>query len=828
LKSVNYGGRYEVRAADVGHLSPSGIARREIFSENGNRVLLQFVLARDAQEQLCIPDKAKDLAKQFKDHRMLFVTLPEVSFCRDNANAWNEFIENNARLALATDSASKKVFETQINGAKAAWYSTLTSATKLIVYKPNVSGEPFVEEVTWGLLKKEWLMTYVKQVFDACTDDLSGFNSTAFAAPMALQSWALAGMEFDKFAKPGAWKTVVANWQKGSISGDETWFDKHPNHPLTVMRDFCKKRQDTTVGAGKTCSIRRLYIDLQRPPFGLLGVPHSAFVLGFVLKTWLTGRRKLQWTDGVTSRALDAQTLAEIIEAVVKDDSNNAIKNEKVICLLSKEEKAFIEQSSVIFGNNPLADGTVEAALSTVSERLERISQKVPLWVLPNYIRAQDEPSAEVMGQVIDALCAANSISSKGDTETRGNKVKEIGATLLATPGLAEAMKKYMTSLVFAEAFQHYVDSAKPELKMAAERLGDASNNYCASVKNRFAETSGWLWKPSDAEAVLEEIYRQTLCAEHIRGLAGSSSGYMNFEDALNCLRRVIYVENKVPPEFWTRKHPALQRFFELLGRSTIVSEDAKSFEEIISQQNGLIRELFFDTLQTSQLAAMKEIFGEIWPLTVTDGRALYDIFPQDSAKLDEQSFKSQGRTKIEEYNRTLVSKRVVALWRERTGTDSPDEWSRKHGLPAECVLEADNARNIVEAVSNPASVSAERLQEVCAELDKTTAFSDVTVAGEKFLKRVLPAKYQKLGFAVDELSDCLRAMLDANPNQWLTDSRLNDTIEEIVRKSYQTHMQTKAEEKINALTDADAKRLLLKLIAQIPDAGFSVLEEMT
>jgi hypothetical protein len=82
-------------------------------------------------------------------------------------------------------------------------------------------------------------------------------------------------------------------------------------------------------------------------------------VLGFVLKTWLTGQRKLQWTDGVTSKALDAATLAEIIEAVVKDDGANAIKNEKLICRLSKEEKTFIEQSSVIFGNSPLADGTV-------------------------------------------------------------------------------------------------------------------------------------------------------------------------------------------------------------------------------------------------------------------------------------------------------------------------------------------------------------------------------------------------------------------------------------------------------------------------------------
>jgi len=824
LKGVNYGSRFDVRAAGVGGLSASSITKRESFGATGNRVLVQFILARDEQEQLRIPDKAKELAKQFKDHRMLFVTLPEVTYCRDNAKAWEEFTENSARLALASDSASKKVFETQVSSAKAAWQSKVTSAVKLIVYKPNPNGEPFTEEVTWGQLKKDWLTAYVKQTFEAYTDDLCGFNISAFAAPSALQNWALAGMEFDRFAKPGAWKTVVATWQKNGVTGEDAWFDANPNHPLTQLRDKCKTWQDNTVGAGNTCSIRKLYIDLQRPPYGLLGVPHSAIVLGFVLKTWLTGQRKLQWTDGVTSKALDAATLAEIIEAVVKNDGANAIKNEKLICRLSKEEKAFIDQTSVIFGSSSLADGTVEAALNSVGNRIEQISQRVPLWVLPEYIHAQDEPNAEMMGKVIDALCAANSISSKGDTETRGNKVKEIGETLLATPGLAEAMAKYMTPVVFEEAFQRYVDSSKPELKAATERIGGLSHIYCGMVKTRFAATSGWLWKRGDAENVLEEVYRQTLCSEHIRELAGSS-GYMSFDDALYRLRNAVFTENKVPTEFWAKKHPALLRFFELLNRSSLSGEEVKAFEEVLGQQKGVIRDVFFDVVQTRQLDAMRELFGDAWPMAVAESRELYNAFTSDSARIDEQSFKAQGRGKIEEYSRTLISKQVAAMWREQTGTESPDAWSRKHALPAECVLAANDAKSIVDAVTNPGGVSAERLQFVYEELDKKGAFVDVTTAGKKFLKRVLPARYQKIGFSVGELSDWLCTKLGDEPSRWLTDGELHETVDAFVKQGYDSHARKEAAEKVIKLSDADAKKILLNLIDRIPDVGLSVLE---
>ena len=823
LKGVNYGGRFDVRAAGVNGLSPSSIQKRESFGNNGNRVLVQFILARDEQEQLLVPDKAKELAKQFKDHRMLFVTLPDVTFCRNNAKAWEKFTDYQARYTLG-DSVGKKVFETQMNNAKAEWHSNVMSAAKLIVYKPNVNGEPFAEEVTWGQLKKDWLTGYAKQTFKAYTDDLCGYSISAFAAPTALQSWAQAGMEFDKFSKPGAWKTVVATWQKNGITGEETWFDANQNHPLTHLREKCKAWQDNTVGAGNPCSIRKLYIDLQRPPYGLLGVPHSAFVLGFVLKTWLTGQRKLQWTDGVISKALNEAALAEIIEAIVKDDGTNTIKNEKLICRLSKEEQAFIKQSSKIFGSNQLVDGTVEAALNAVATRLEDISQCVPLWVLPEYIRSQAEPSAETMGKVIDALCAANSISSKGDTETRGNKVKEIGEILLTTPGLADAMAKYMTPVVFEEAFQRYVDSAKPDLKAVSERMGGSAHVYCRAVKNRFAATSGWLWKRGDAESVLEEIYRQTLCAEHIRGLAGSS-GYMSFGDALNRLSNAVLGENKVPTEFWAKKHPALQRFFELLGRPAMIGDDVKAFEEILEQQMGVIREVFFDIAQAQQLCAIREIFGEIWPMAIAEGRELYNALPSDSAKTDEQSFKTLGRIKIEEYSRALVSKQVAVLWREHTGTESPDEWSRKYALPAECLLAEDDAKSIVDAVAKPEGVSAERLQFVHDKLKKKGVFVDLTTAGEKFLNRVLPPRYQKIGFRVEELSNWFCRKLGDAPGRWLTDVGLLEAIDTFVKQGYDTHTRKQAAAKVNMLPDSEAKILLLKMIDQIPDVGLSVLE---
>lgn len=823
LKSINYGGRFVFRAAGIKDLSPSSISRRESFGENGNQVLVQFILAKDDQEQLQICKKALELAKQFADHRMVFVVLPELSFCRENIQAWEDFAENSARLALASDGASKRVFETQLNQAKSNWYSKVMGVGKLIVYKPNANGDPFAEEMTWGQLKKDWLASYSKQAFEAYTDDLCGFNISALGSLNALQSWAQAGILFDKYSKSGPWKTVVSTWANKGIHGQDGWFDANPNHSLTQLRDFCKKRQDSTVGAGNTCSIRKLYLDLKRPPFGLLCVPHSAFVLGFVLKTWLTGKRQLQWTDGVTSKGLDESSLAEIIEAVVKDDGANAIKTEKLICRLSKEEKAFIDQTSIIFGNSPLADGTVEAALNAVGSRLEQISQRVPLWVLPEHIRSQADPFAEQIAQVIGALCSANSISSKGDTETRSNRVKEIGKILLDVPSLAETMSQYMNAMVFDAALHRYVDNARPELKTVAGRLGDLSNKYYRAIKERFAATSGWLWRQVDAASVLEEVYRQMLCCEHINRLTGSS-GYISLEDALYRLRNAVIEENKVTTEFWAKKYPALDRFFELLGRPSLSGDDLTAFEEILEQQFKVIYDVFFDAVKSLQLDAMREVFGEIWPSDRTESRQLYISFAKDSSRADEQSFYELGRAKIEQYNRSLVSKQVQSLWHERTGTNSPYEWSRQFALPAECVLSVDDAIGIVKTVSSPGSVSLERLQSVYEELQQEGVFLDVDVAGENFLKRVLPPRYHKIGLDVGELNSWFNRKLGDDPSRWLTDEGLRESVDEFVKQGYDIYARKRAVEKASMLSEFEAKKILLKLVGQIPDVGLSIL----
>jgi hypothetical protein len=444
--------------------------------------------------------------------------------------------------------------------------------------------------------------------------------------------------------------------------------------------------------------------------------------------------------------------------------------------------------------------------------------------VLPDAIRAKGDPNADALCEVLDKICAANCISSKGKMDERGNKVKEIGGILLKTEGLASALHGYMTPISFADAFQSYIDVAKPELKAVAERLGDTARSYCGEAKKRLAQTAGWLWKRGDVDTVLDEVLRLYQCAEGVRDLAGAS-GFLTFEDAAKRLKNAVYAENKVSLEYWSRKHPALARFFELISRQLAGQQDAAALEEVLRQQRDCVREIFFDGTRKSQYGAMGEIFAGEWPSVVAESRDLYNAFPAAFVALPEQTFIQQGREEIEKFRASLTSKRLSQIWKERTGTDAPDKWSQKNALPAEFALSVEDARGVADVVTNPGSASPERLHAVLEALSPQGTFTTAEEARARFLIRVLPPRYRKLGFGADELAAALRDALGSDANRWLSDPRLGAAMEAFVHTSYQAHMRAKAAERVKAMPDAQAKALLLKIIDDLPDAGLRSLE---
>ena len=486
--------RFDIRVTDASHTNLTNITQttRDNYASGINKdegsVCLWFVVAKDHNEQLSIPQKIEGLLNQLRDHRILMFTFPSLSFCHKNKNLWNDYVRQYVQYISDKDALIKK----SIKDMEDDWFGELRKLDAGIkVYSFN-SGQVVVKDTNWNAFR-ELITRYVRKTMEYNVDYL-GFRDEHFNNSH-LQNFAKAGISLMTGYSPAS--ALINKLKADGLTDDLGWFAANPDHPLGAIHSLFEKKFANTVGKGGHQSIRKIYIELKRAPFGLRYNALSAFVLGYSLRDIL--QKGYQWTNGQLTRPLDADTLAEIIETVIKDDGKDSLgTKEKLICRLSREEKKFIEKAPEMFGATPNADATVNSVLSQIQMRVEAESAKVPLWMLPEHIHKLNDPRFNEIETFINNVCTALTTSSKAKVEERVNAVnavKEAGEIIINSPDIVGIIADYVKKENFLNAFEIYVDKAKPALSSLANSVGDVSHGYCTAIRERCQETAGWLWK---------------------------------------------------------------------------------------------------------------------------------------------------------------------------------------------------------------------------------------------------------------------------------------------------------------------------------------------
>lgn len=822
--------RYVVKGYNGIDFKHSDIKNKPDYGEGqpakGNKVLVNFLFARNQQEQLEIPEKAKSFAKHYTGLRMLFITLPDLTFCDDAKNNWENFIEQQSRFNLATDGAMRSVYEEQLKKIFNIWDAKVKEPLrKLRIYIANVTAntEPHEIEGTWTTLKNE-LQKQLKVWFQYGVDEYSGYFGSAYKVPPnALKAWAKAGITAPEVT--GTYQGLVRSFRDNNIGFTPQWFEDNQTHPLSQMREFAMNKLRSSTGRGSNCSIRLLYTDLRRAPYGLQQVGYSAFVLGFVLKEWLDADRKLQWTNGQITKPLDSEILSDIIDTVIQNDDNGVIREEKEICRLSKEDKAFSKGITNIFGLVADPNAAPENTLTMLAAKVPQISGNVPLWVLPSYIRnLGTEPAEDIICAVVTDLCDALKASSR-NAANRAEKIKVIGSAFERTEGLVETLKKYLKPDIFMQAFKHYIDLQNPELYKLAETIGDQWNGYCDTIKGLFAQEAGWLWNETDVSSTVVDVKAQYGVICTVQRLCKIST-FISFADAKERLSKAMIEQNKIALETLALSHPPIRRLGELVMETKLQGEAIKEFDSILDQQMDTIQSTFFDPSYAAQIAILKSLFADnLGNMSNSEWKSIYNMMTNGALRT-EGDFKQTAWNEIEKHQESSLIRQLLAIWKTKTNSDTPAKWSEKTGLPSEVLFtDTETANDIMRIVTSPGDYQRDSIKEAIQRLEQGV-ISNCSEAKQKniFMRRYFPVCYSKLDIESKTFSDALAAKLGNEPNTWKKSPNFNTAIADFIREHYAAEFKQKAIKKIQALSNDEAKSILLKLIEKSPDVGLEIL----
>lgn len=813
-------GRFDIRVSDESHTTLTNITastRGKYSNEltNNGSVCLWFVIARDHREQLAIPQRISNMLNQLSDHRILMFTFPQLSFCHSNKNLWSEYIRQYAQYVAENDKTVKRQIrdEEKHNGTldkiETEWFDELKRNNTLICAYRIKNGQLITQDIVWSDFK-QYITGYVRETMKYSVDYL-GFR-TEFFGNKALQSYAKAGITM--IGSSGPIGNLVTNMKQNGLEDCEQFFSQNPEHPLTAIHALLQKKMSNSVGRGGQFSLRTAYIELQRAPYGLRYNALTAFVLGYCLGDVL--KKNYQWTNGQLTKPLDVDTLAEIIEAVVKDDGENKLGvKEKLICRLSKEERTFIKRAPEIFGISSIVDATIPTVLSQIQTEVEKKSARVPLWVLPELIHAENDPRADLIETVLANICTAFTISSKGTVEERSNAIKEAGKILEDDPEIADVIAGYIKKENFLRAFEMYIDKVAPELAGLAISIGDVSHGYCAAILQKCQETAGWLWKQADISEEITEIS----CEYEIIRLAKSMcgfTGFVEYKDVFAALQKAVTVTNHLPKQIIESTHPALVDF--LAGIQT--GQNRSEIKNALEHNPSSIKCLFFDRTRTEPLRILRGHFSAV-TLDDADWLGLLDEMT-GGFQMNESDFIAAFTEKIEDFSKHSVVLAIKGEWERISGEETPAAWAIHNTIPARYLFAGiPDGGDLLKAIEQPQTFAAGKLEELLGLLQSITA-RPITDCQKALIADVIPSQYRRFDIALAPLLDYLCGEYGKQPNQW----PVKPDVSEFIKRQYKGAIAPQIREKIKNKSAEELKSRLLQLAEEHPELGLLFWEE--
>jgi hypothetical protein len=801
--------RFDLRVSDIVHTTLANITStvRDKYgngqSKDSGAVCLWFVVAKNKDEQLQVSEKIKSILTQLRDHRIMMFAFPNLTFCDTNLGLWNDYVEQYAKYMLENDRTAKGQCQKAYEQIEQEWFDRIKSVSSQIKVYTFINGQVVANDTSWNKFK-DIIGDYVRRTLVNCVDYLTE-QTTAFGNS-ALQAWANAGIQFE--AASGTYKQSVEAFKKQGITADANWFEQNSSHPIAQIRALFDKKTANTISKGTNLSIRKVYIELQRAPFGMKYNALSAFVLGIALRHIID--KGYQWDNLQKTGELDADALSEIIESVVKDDGQDKIKSEKQICRLSREEKAFVEKAPKMFRiANVIADARVEDVLGQIQTRLESIAGHVPLWALPEYIHSVNEPSADIIAEVLNSVCSAFTISSKGKTDDRTNAIKDVGRLILDNTDLVDIVAGYIRPENFVIAFQMHVDKTAPSLISLAKEIGDVSHGYCQSILDNAAETAGWLWKQIDISNEINKTEQEYEIIKLLKSIVGFAT-FVQFKIALEALKNAVITNNKLPQALIVAAVPSLT----VLLSSLVNNGAASDIKESLEQNEGLVKALFFDVTREKSVDLLKQRLPGV-TISNSDLLNIYNSLPSKFLS-DESTFLNDVRTKIEDFAKLSVASNIKIEWKRLTGAETPSAWAVLISIPARFALgDISDVGDIITAVESPEKFSSVKLTEL---LNILSGLSPIGIADcqENFSTETVPQRFAKFNISLSSLLGYLKGKYGTQPNNWPTRPDIN----EFINGEYKGTFAPQVTEKIKKTSAEDLKNRLLQLALDNPDLG--------
>ncbi|NLI70096.1 MAG: hypothetical protein GX364_04445 [Firmicutes bacterium] len=574
--------------------------------------------------------------------------------------------------------------------------------------------------------------------------------------------------------------------------------------PISKIKvDIDKIIKDAFESEGQI-SIGEIY-DFLEETYGFAPCNLSSFITGFLLKEY--GGEPFRYSDSSGGHGeMTQDKLAEMI-------GNYIGKSPKAtyIVKMTPEEMAFYEVTEKAWDIAPNSCLSAGQAAIAVSQKMRELS--LPVWCLEEIDTAG----------IFDVVQYYIELVQKEGSEAHQKAVK-IGKIASAKPTLADSLFDLFTREKCQEGMREFLKIFEGGKVMeVAETIG-AENNVLTDIRRIFEVKHSCFW---DKNTGMDEIRK--LLTEY--NVVKESNAILNtmansLEGAYSEWRvRLGFIS--ISCEALQARHPALVRVLEILlkiyKKEDILPEQLNLFYSELEAHRMEIREM---------LNYERRIFAEVYEpyledLSDDDITDIKSKLPTGLFMFSNTDCNIKVKEAVEVFRKNQLKIQLFNLWKSKTGTKNPREWSNRYRTPILCCIteaEFENAKKAFETLNRNWGTDAE-IKAALAFLE-TAALFDVLSDEDKrnaAFKRDIIGEYSILLPDLDNVRFALER-LSIDTYDWRGNPSVKGKVKQLAEAEYNAGGSNKVLSIIDQMGDAQLKHYLKQLVKNRIMVGIEIL----
>lgn len=794
-----------------------------------NTIDLIIAQSKTDEEMLALHQSIRDEVARLGNNLNVVIALSAKPFGADRLDQYIDAIINE-EAHRGKDRLSADKFRQDQENCKTNWYADILASQFNVYSKEDPASkraESFddMDNILKDIVRRRYQLA--PELYFKVTEALWKDTNIKLSALCAIKRQ-LSGLVDNKNPKLNLKEQLIDIW-----NDNEYWNHSQSNDACQMVADLKKAADDQInkkfASNGKV-SFEEIYSVLERAPYGLQKCNLTSFLFGFILKDYVG--TEFAWSNGSTSDKLDETKLAISIESFFRNRDNLRSKPEYIV--KDKEEiRLFCEATTRVFDISYTACNNIDNARTSIREKMKNLY--CPIWTLKyalkdlsdsNDMSLSDSDRTALIELIDNYTRFANNNNTK---ETDNDLATKIGLQFKSDRTPIENLRTRIAQKdVLKKALQAYIAQYESgELCKIAERIGDRQANYIELIRQRIRSSdANWLWYPETLDKCIQDNIFEYQVILLSRPFVPQTT---RFDETMNAWRSMLQnlhipyagIQNMLPQN--------VRALIDLIITSKERhwnNDELQNFIEILKSSEDEIRDFFTAARQLDFFCKINQM--ERYDLSDAEIRKIFDEVPGNQFYEAADIYRSNIQKRIEDHKNRSAAGKLAALWKDKTHTSSPREWSQKFNMPLLAMLD-DSIRETAERhfnTINSHSTESRAVREATEFIQNATFFEDIanTSIRDQIFKDKILGKYGVLLNDFDAVRNELSKITD--PSRWDSDPRIQKKLDELAQKQYKTSGSARAIERIDSLPPEDLKKYLKQLITDNMTVGIEIISQ--